>query len=485
MDNTDLGQIFTRRILADYMVSLFTLPQKSVVLDPCFGGGVFLDSIATTTDYRGYGYEIDNELFNEYAKNKQKDFLYNADFLLSNINIKYDGIIMNPPYIRHEKIDDLYNYGITKAKLANNLLFSKLPRTANLYMYFVVKAINILRNNGELIVIFPESWLNSKGGITFKGILSNHCSVERRIHISGRAFEKDALVDVIILKLKKDALLTDCEPQYVNIEGDSIKERDIKQFHQTSHNRVQFSTYANIRRGVTTGCNEIFINPNIKIDNELLIDIISSPKAVNGFSTNNAVTDKLLAVESDYGLSNELKQYFQNWEKSIMINHNPKTLANKIKKGEQWYLLNDIDCKGIIFGYMVRNDMRFILNETGLTARDNFYVITPNIDIYIMLALLNNYYVYTQLESNGRKYGGGMLKLQKYDVESLKLTNLSVVSESDKTKLAQLGRRLAESGDKTIVDDITALLSSYEPVNLQCIKAQFEYMKSKRLENGK
>ena len=485
MGDFDLGQIFTRRVLADYMVSLFTLLPESVVLDPCFGEGVFLDSIVANTNYRAYGYEIDKKLFNGYAKDEKVEAIYNADFLLNPINTKYDGIIMNPPYIRHEKIDDLQGYGITKGKLAKKTVFSKLPRTANLYMYFVVKAINILKANGELIVIFPESWLNSKGGVTFKGILSSQCSVERRIYVSGSAFEKDALVDVIILKLKKNVEFADCEAQYVNIDGDSISKRKVEKFQQTSHNRVPFASYSTIRRGLTTGCNEVFVNPQIKTSKELLVDIISSPKSVSGFTTTNAVTDKLLLVQSDSILNKELKNYLVNWEKTIIKTRKPKTLAEKIKKNEQWYLLNDVACKGIIFGYMVRNDMRFILNDSGLTARDNFYIITPSIDIHTMFALLNNYYVYTQLEMSGRKYGGGMLKLQKYDVESLTLTNLSEVSDDDKTKLMELGRSLAESGEKHIIDDITMLLSAYEVVGLQEIRAQFEYMRSKRLENGK
>jgi hypothetical protein len=134
---------------------------------------------------------------------------------------------------------------------------------------------------------------------------------------------------------------------------------------------------------------------------------------------------------------------------------------------------------------MVRNNMRFILNEAGLTVRDNFYVITPRIELYTMFALLNNYYVYAQLETNGRNYGGGMLKLQKYDVESVTLTDLSAVSEADKAKLSGYGLRLAKSGKRGIVDEITAILSAYESEGLREIKEQYEYMKSKRLECAK
>ena len=68
MSRVDLGQIFTRRIVADYMVSLFTLPVKSVVLDPCFGEGVFLRSLDENTEYSQVGYEIDPTLFGAMQK---------------------------------------------------------------------------------------------------------------------------------------------------------------------------------------------------------------------------------------------------------------------------------------------------------------------------------------------------------------------------------------------------------------------------------
>jgi Type I restriction-modification system methyltransferase subunit len=486
MSNVDLGQVFTRRILADYMVSLFTLKSKSVVLDPCFGGGVFIDSVLSNTDYSAHGYELDADLYDSYKNNCRSDvLLYKADFLLNNFNAKYDGIIMNPPYIRHEKIDELENYGISKNKLSKSPIYSKLPKTANLYMYFVVKAIDTLKANGELIVIFPESWLNSKGGETFRNYISIHCSVEKRIHVSGRAFEKDALVDVIILKLKKNASMADCAPLYVSIDENNISKREMEYFHQDTVNKVPFSAYALIRRGLSTGCNKVFINPLLSIDTKHLTEIISSPKSVCGYSTKNAVTDKLLVIKNDSCISDDLKLYLKNWENDIRKTGKPKTLAMKIKNGDRWYSINNIDCKGIIFGYMIRNDMRFIINESSVTVRDNFYIISPNIDCYIMLALLNNYYVYTQLEANGRKYGGGMLKLQKYDVDALKLTNLSVISDDDKFKLKKLARQLTETSDKSVIDEISAVLAEYESVDMETIKSQYEYMRLKRLENGK
>lgn len=92
------------------------LGKKSNILDPCYGEGVFLESLVENQN--GYiitGIELDKKLFlNSQERFKRSCTLKNIDFLIYDSNNKYDGIIMNPPYIRNEKIDDLSGFGITK-----------------------------------------------------------------------------------------------------------------------------------------------------------------------------------------------------------------------------------------------------------------------------------------------------------------------------------------------------------------------------------
>ena len=107
------------------------------------------------------GYEIDRKLFDNVKNKYTKYNLVNADFLSCSTEQLYDGIIMNPPYIRHEKINDLKELGVSKEKLSENDLFNSLPHTANMYMYFIVKGFSLLRMGGEMIVIFPSSWINT------------------------------------------------------------------------------------------------------------------------------------------------------------------------------------------------------------------------------------------------------------------------------------------------------------------------------------
>lgn len=484
MNNMDLGQVFTRSSVAEYMTSLFSVEKESKILDPCFGEGAFLSALTNGGWRNIYGYEIDSTLF-EKCKNKyQKYTLKNEDFLSSKHDNQYDGIIMNPPYVRHEKINELSHLGVNKETLSANSIFSYLPMTANLYMYFIIKAVSVLKENGELIVIFPGSWLLAKNGDRFGETLYKSCVVDRQIHISGNVFEKNALVDVIILKLRKtqeeQKLII---PECVKLKNDTFVPivRENKFLHISF--TKSFKDIGSIRRGLTTGCNSMFINPVINCDEKYTKNIISSPKQVNGYTTAGSKYDKLLVVSHDDFNEPSIDNYFGSWQDKILKEKKPKTLVNKIIKGDEWYRLNLFECDGIIFSYFVRNDMKFVFNRSGNIVRDNFYIIYPIIDEFICFALLNNYYTFYQLECFGKKYGAGLLKLQRYDLENLQIPNFCDFSEEDAYILRDLSKKLINNGTKKIISEITKVLSQYSDIGFEEISNEYEKLVTNRLEN--
>ena len=138
--------------------------------------------------------------------------------------------------------------------------------------------------------------------------------------------------------------------------------------------------------------------------------------------------------------------------------------------------------EGILFSYFVRNDMKFVMNETGVLARDNFYVIKPKVDKWVLFALLNNYYTYYQLELNGKKYGAGLLKLQRYDIEGLYFPDYEMISDSDKKEMVILSHKLLESADSAIIGEITKRISKYSRINYKEITERYVEIKSNRLE---
>lgn len=117
------------------------------------------------------------------------------------------------------------------------------------------------------------------------------------------------------------------------------------------------------------------------------------------------------------------KTYLEKYKKEIQQSKKPAALYQKIWNNETWYNLPLKNSRGIIFSYFIRNDVRFIKNDTNFVVRDNFYIITPKIDTNLLFALLNNYFTFYQLELLGKKYGAGLLKIQRYDLEKIMFPN--------------------------------------------------------------
>lgn len=480
----DLGQIFTREDVAKYMISLFNIGINSKVLDPCFGSGNFIKQLLSLGFNNIDGYEIDRTLFKKVKQELKLSNLYNQDFLSTEISQKYDGIIMNPPYIRHEKIDKLKEYGISKTILRKNKIFAKLPTNANIYMYFIVKAIHLLKQNGELVVIFPSSWIKTKNGTEFKNLLNNYCSLINEINITGDIFEDSPMVEVIILHLRKGRSKVVPNNQKIEVKNGVLKFINDKLESCNLKFSTPFDKIAKIRRGLTTGCNEIFINPQFQKEESMvhLCPIISSPKSINGYQTKNVLLDKVFMPNSKYQFTEEINNFIKECETYIISSRSPKTLYEKIKQHKKWFDIKNIDSSGILFSYFVRNDMKFIYNDEGYLARDNFYIIKPEIDSEITFALLNNYYIYYQLENIGKRYGAGLLKIQRYDFDSLRFPDFEEFSNEDILSLKKEAKTLSSENSMIAIDNITKIISKYSSISYSKIKQLYEEAKQLRLE---
>lgn len=487
----DLGQVFTKRDIADYMTSLFTLEKEADILEPCFGSGAFLASLRKGGFKNVSGYEIDEDLFRATDRQFPDYHLYRGDFLSADNGMKYDGVIMNPPYIRHEKIDGLERYGISKKILKKSGLYRGLPSTANLYMYFVIKSIEVLRDGGELIVIFPGSWLKTQNGEKFKAELEKRCGIEEEIYVSGSIFEENAMVEVLILKLIKNR--PDVLKGRKKLVADGRGVHEMPLYEASAKNlcgmelgfRASFHEMAKVRRGLSTGWNGFFINPAVENPSNKA-PILSSPKAVCGYRTEGAAWDNLFLADGKEDLPEEWLAYIAAAQGELMKKKSPKTLYEKCRNGMPWYALNPIDSRGILFSYFVRNDMKFILNDAKVLARDNFYIIQPHEKggELLLFALLNNIYTYMQLEHMGKEYGAGLLKLQRYDIENLMFPPLADISGEDKIYLVQLAEKLARCAAPQCITEITKVLEKYSSVKARDVMGEYENRKAVRLGDG-
>ncbi len=220
-----LGQFFTPAPIAQYMASIFTSIKGDVrLLDPgCGSGSLYsafvdealnrdqFDSLSMTTyDLEGKLEKFIEETMSfcrtlvEKSGRKFTSLHHVGDFILSvsefydkaTINNdqnlgKFSHVIMNPPY---KKISGSSNHRVALSQIG--------LETVNLYSAFVMLAIKLLDEGGELVAIIPRSFCNGPYYQTFRELLLAQTCIEK-IHIfesRNKAFtEDDVLQENIIL----------------------------------------------------------------------------------------------------------------------------------------------------------------------------------------------------------------------------------------------------------------------------------------------
>ena len=163
-DKHKYGQYFTIRLIADFMVSLISHSRESRVLEPSCGKGVFLDSLLHFGFTHLTAYEFDASLRTKY------DFVQYKSFLTLPVSEKFQVIIGNPPYIRWKNLEPEL-----KAELENDSFWNKYCNSLCDYLFvFILKSIAHLDENGELIFICTDYWMNTTYSTSLRNYMCTH-----------------------------------------------------------------------------------------------------------------------------------------------------------------------------------------------------------------------------------------------------------------------------------------------------------------------
>lgn len=212
--NKTLGQYFTPEFVADYMAGLSTASIKASVLEPAAGKGVFLRSLEKRGFKNLLGYEIDKTL----ALEAKAPVIYKS-FVSAEIKEKFDLIIGNPPYIRWKNLDDRLKKELDKNKLWNNHFNSLCD-----YLYlFILKSVELLKDNGELIFITPEYWINTNHSKGLRSYLTANGYFTNIIHFNETPIFDKVASSIIIFRYIKSKELKTQQPDIKIVKHDSSK----------------------------------------------------------------------------------------------------------------------------------------------------------------------------------------------------------------------------------------------------------------------
>ena len=123
-------------------------------------------------------------------------------------NEGFDIALANPPYVRHEDIGD--------SKPALRAIYaSSTSARSDLYCYFYVRALQIIRSGGIQVFVCSNTWLDAVYGTTLQRYLLNHSHLDRIYESAIERQFSTAAVNTIISILSKVTDSTDGTTSFV------------------------------------------------------------------------------------------------------------------------------------------------------------------------------------------------------------------------------------------------------------------------------
>jgi len=233
----ELGQYFTTNNELKEKVFDFIQNNPARILEPSVGQGDLVDVVKKKNNNIVFDmYEIDDTI-NMLDGISKRDITY-GDFMIQNINKKYDTIIGNPPFVRTTK--------------------------GNLYIDFTKKCYELLENNGELIFIVPSDFFKLTCASNLLSEMMKNGTFTDIYHPHNEKLFTNASIDVIVYRYCKNSELSN-RVMYNNKEMYIINSSGLITFsdNQMVEDNKLFKDYFNIYVGIVSGKDAVYKNSEL------------------------------------------------------------------------------------------------------------------------------------------------------------------------------------------------------------------------------
>jgi len=429
-----LGQFITSPNVAKIAVSNLKVSEGQLVLDPGCGSAAFgvalLHGIRSFADRVTYlGIEDDPALALAGSLALQiagapphwrivySNFLRLDPEYLSHIGIKRaDRIICNPPFVRHHMLEGITQV-TSRISTRSDL---RLSGFSGLHSHFLAQSVSVLSNLGRMVFLFPLGMNEVDYGHDLLKQLGTRFKVTRVGHYG----------DMTMFSFETN-------PQTAKTALPASKPR----------NEIHLEDFANVHRGISTGCNDFFVLTQSEVDKysipeKFLRKVVPTKIRMNYLrftldDWNNfrklgkpcwmlAIPEKIQRTDLPRGLLH----YIELGEEKEL--HKIRTCA--IRKS--WYSIrwNTESIPQFFFTYMFRGYPRFVYNPDKLWNLTNLLgvslISSPQIqsqyyhNTMARLAELLNEDVEIMMRRGvlGRRYGGGLLKFEPGDLDLMPLS---------------------------------------------------------------
>jgi hypothetical protein len=446
----DNGIFYTPSQLADYICRAIS-DKNATILDPAYGRGALLLAArerlislgAQSPSDQLFGYDLLSlckvHQQTHFTKKLNEDHLIERDFFEYDEKYdrkKFDIILMNPPFVRHHKIEKNQLQKI-RALIQDEI---HLVNTSDLWAYFVVYSLRFIQKNGNLIAILPWSFIQADYAKKVREYLLDKFETIKVVAIGKQLFERVQERIIVIYcenfgektnnisvgysfeTPKTEIKLNKISPEsWIDSPWREILIEDIHANLQKSLKMTNFQKLgdvAAIKIGTVTGANGFFIlNAKElklhKIPLKMTRPIIKHASKLKSLwvALEDNIHYFLLAIPSDTSLPEGLKDYIQAGEASGL------QLGYHTKNRETWYSINISLPPDGFMPYMSKEIPYITHNLSGLLSTNSIHQIFYSPDVtddmkkWIQFSMLSSI-SQLSIELHGKTYGGGVLKIE-------------------------------------------------------------------------
>lgn len=472
------GQFWTPRWVAEAMVAYAIGNGSDHIFDPAVGEGAFLRAAKRVAKESGrdimlLGTEIDHNALGQALESGLTELdlanVQQRDFVLQPPEGFYKAIVGNPPYIRHHRLPVEIKDKL-KA-LGTELLGKPLDGRAGLHIYFLLRALRMLNEDGRLAFIMPAdtcegvfaprlwNWITANyrldAVVAFAPDASPFPGVDTNplIFMISKGAPKEYFSWVRCMKANTYELYSGVASKYSDgaYEALNAHRRSVREALTTGLSREPLrdtqegpilSDFARVLRGIATGANEYFFlteqqATNLGIDEAFLKPAIGRTRDLTGDAITAETMNKLagkgrptLLFSPDGRALGEFdaptRKYLELGEK-LGINK-----GSLITQRRPWYKMEKRNIPPFLFAYLGRRSVRFVRNYVGVMPLTGFLCVYPHsqdpLEIEKLWEVLQHPETVANLTLVGKSYGDGAIKVEPRALERLPLP-AAVVAE--------------------------------------------------------
>jgi len=473
-----IGFVETPKEIAELMVDLASIDKNEPVLDTGCGKGIFLQVLKDKGYTNIYGIEIDEELYG-YCKKEFNNVIF-GDFLTYKFKEQFGLIIGNPPYAHFNQLP---------MQLARSVKKIIGTSEGDIYYAFIVKAISLLKENGELIYITPYHFSYNTHAKFLRETILKFGKIEIIIDLDEVRLFRNESPETIIFKFKKGKY---------NLQNESIKILRIKStkatpleiytkakeslLQQTSNELFSYNEIPHYLSGQTwTTYTFNFANfPYLKLKDIAKVGVglvsgfekaflVSMDELQSFTDKERALVKKFvkaknckrflvegyeqyLIVDESIRSEEELREYYPNIYKKLLP-FKENMLKRYLPRNKNWFhwqalrnykfLLSNsnLDKKRIYVPALDRRRYnRFSLGEEGLLPHCDVLFIQPyeEDNLFFLLGYLNSTFFRNYYLSKGARRGGRVAFTQRL-IEDIEIP---LFSDHIKTEIKEITKKI-------------------------------------------